>query len=94
MMVVGTFLTVIGWVMLNTSGTGAHSLNSLDSRYAAEMAYINTFLSGSCCGLITFVLKRHIVRGEHKKTPRYDVRSLCNGFLSGIAAVAAGSGVM
>ena len=94
MMVLGTFLTTIGWAMLNASGSGSHSLNSQQSRKAAELAYLNTFLSGSACALISFLLKRHIVRGDHKRTPRYDVRSLCNGFLSGIAAVSAGSGIM
>jgi ammonia channel protein AmtB len=44
--------------------------------------------------MISFLLKRHIVRGDHQKTPRYDIRSLCNGFLSGMAAVSAGSGIM
>jgi Amt family ammonium transporter len=40
------------------------------------------------------MLKRHIVCGDHLKTPRYDVRSLCNGFLAGAAAISAGSGVI
>jgi ammonia channel protein AmtB len=40
------------------------------------------------------MLKRHIVIGDHWLTPRYDIRSLCNGFLSGVVAVAAGSGAM
>jgi Amt family ammonium transporter len=39
-------------------------------------------------------LKRHVVRGDHKRTPRYDIRSLCNGYLSGIAAVSAGAAIM
>lgn len=94
MMVVGTFMTVIGWAMLNSAGAGHHSLNSVDGRYAAELAYLNTFLAGSTCALICFVFKRHVVRGDHKRTPRYDVKSLCNGFLSGVCAVAAGSGNM
>jgi len=93
-MVIGTLITVIGWSMLNASGSGSHSLNSTKARYAAEVGFLNTFLSGSSCGLICFLLKRHIVRGDHKKTPRYDIRSLCNGFLAGVAAVSAGSGAM
>ena len=51
-------------------------------------------MSGCTCGLISFILKRHIVIGDHKFTPRYDIRSLCNGFLSGAAAVSAGAGLM
>ena len=93
-MVVGTFLTVIGWAMLSAAGSGSHSLNSHQARKAAESAYMNTLLSGSACGLICFLLKRHFVCGDHQKTPRYDIRSLCNGFLSGAAAVSAGAGVM
>lgn len=50
-------------------------------------------LSGSICSLVTFVLKRHVVRGDHEKTPRYDVRSLCNGFLAGVAASSVGAGI-
>lgn len=94
MMVIGTFLVIIGWSLLNACGYGKHSLNSVDSRYAAELAFLNTFLAGSFSAFISFVLKRHFVRGDHYKTPRYDIRSLCNGYLAGIAAVTAGAGSM
>ena len=93
-MVLGTFLTIIGFAMLNACGSGNHSINSFRGRYAAEVALMNTFIAGSVCGFICFMLKRHVVIGDHWKTPRYDVRSLCNGFLSGVVAVAAGSGLM
>lgn len=93
-MVIGTVLITIGWAMLNASGAGVHSLNSVGSRYSAEVAFLNTFLSASSSSFVSFLLKRHVVKGDHSKTPRYDVRSLCNGWLSGMAAVAAGSGVM
>lgn len=93
-MVVGTLLVTIGWSMLNGCGTGPHSLNSVGSRYAAEVGFLNTYLAGSASSMVAFLLKRYIVVGDHMKTPRYDVRSLCNGFLSGIAAVSAGSGAM
>jgi len=94
MMVLGTFITVIGWSMLNACGYGSHSLNSVSGRYAAELAFLNTFLSGSFCAFFSFIFKRHLVLGDHRKTQRYDIKSLCNGFLSGVAAVSAGSGVM
>jgi len=94
MMTIGTFLIMIGWAMLNSAGGGSHTLNSVNARYAAEVSFLNTFLAGSSCCLFTLLLKRHIVRGDHKLTPRYDIRSLCNGFLSGIAAVSAGAGIM
>ena len=93
-MVLGTFMTVIGWAMLNTCGTGTHTLNSSDAFYAAEISLINTLISGGVCAFICFLLKRHVVIGDQWKTPRYDIRSLCNGFLSGVCAVSAGAGVM
>lgn len=65
MMVLGTFLIVIGFSMLNASGYGPHSLNSVSGRYAAELAFMNTFLSGSFSALFSFLLKRHIVLGDH-----------------------------
>lgn len=92
-MIIGTFLTVLGFVMLNSCGYGQHSLNSFKARYAAEIGFLNTFIAGSISSFICFMLKRHIVLGDHWKTPRYDIRSLCNGFLSGVTAVAAGSGI-
>ena len=94
MMVIGTFLVIIGWSMLNACGYGYHSLNSVNSRYNAELAFLNTFIAGSFCAFLCFIFKRHLVRGDHYKTPRYDIRSLCNGYLAGIAAVTAGSGAM
>lgn len=93
-MVLGTFLSIIGFSMLNACGSGQHSLNSFEGRYAAEIAFLNTFIAGSASGILCFLLKRHIVYGDHMVTPRYDIRSLCNGILSGIAAVSAGSGAM
>ena len=65
MMVIGTFLVMIGFSILNACGYGNHSLNSEDGRYAAEIAFLNTFISGSFSGFIAFILKRHFVRGDH-----------------------------
>ena len=94
-MVIGTLLVTIGWCLMNAAGTGTtHTLNNYNARYYAANSILNSVLSGSVCGLICFMLKRHIVCGDHMKTPRYDIRSLCNGFLSGVAAVAAGSGIV
>lgn len=80
--------------MLNACGSGQHNVNSVTGRFAAESAFLNTFLSGSFSSMLSFLLKRHIVRGDDAKTPRYDVRSLCNGYLAGVAAVSAGAGTM
>mmetsp|Transcript_21380 Transcript_21380/g.20527 ORF Transcript_21380/g.20527 Transcript_21380/m.20527 type:complete len:179 (+) Transcript_21380:707-1243(+) len=94
-MVIGTFLTMIGWAVMTAAGTGTtHSLNSYAGRYYASNSILNCLLSGATSGLVSFMLKRHIVCGDHMKTPRYDVRSLCNGFLAGMGAVAAGAGLM
>lgn len=65
MMVIGTFIVVIGWSLLNACGYGTHSLNSVAGRYAAELAFLNTFLAGSFSGFISFILKRHVVIGDH-----------------------------
>ena len=65
MMVLGTFIIVLGWSLLNACGSGTHSLNSVSGRYAAELAFLNTFLGGSFSALFSFMLKRHIVRGDH-----------------------------
>jgi ammonia channel protein AmtB len=94
MMILGTFITVIGMSMLNACGSGSHNINSVSGRFAAESAFLNTFLAGSFSSFISILFKRYIVRGDHLKTQRYDVRSLCNGFLAGVAAVSAGSGTM
>jgi len=93
-MVIGTAIISIGLGMLNACGEGNHSLNSVGNRYASEVGFLNTFLSASSSSFMSMLLKRHIVKGDHRKTPRYDVRSLCNGWISGIAAVSAGAGVM
>lgn len=94
MMILGTFITVIGWAMLNACGAGGHNINSVSGRFAAESAFLNTFLSGSFSSFISYLLKRYIVRGDRLKTPKYDIRALCNGYLAGVAAVSAGSGTM
>jgi ammonia channel protein AmtB len=64
-MVLGTFLTIIGFSMLNTCGAGPHSLNSFDGRYSAELSLMNTLISGSCSGMLCFILKRYVVIGDH-----------------------------
>lgn len=94
-MVLGTFITILGWSMLNACGSGSHNINTVTGRFAAETAFLNTFLAGSFSSFWSILLKRYIVRGgENMKTQRYDVRSLCNGYLAGIAAVSAGCATM
>jgi Amt family ammonium transporter len=94
LMILGTFITVIGWAMLNACGSGSHNVNSVSGRFAAESAFLNTYLSGSFSSIFCILLKKHIVRRDKPKTQKYDIRSLCNGFLAGVAAVSAGAGTM
>ena len=94
LLILGTFITVIGWSMLNACGSGSHNITSVSGRFAAESAYLNTYLAGSFSAFVSYLFKRYIVRGDNLKTQKYDVRSLCNGFLAGVAAVSAGSGTM
>lgn len=94
LMILGTFITVIGWAMLNACGSGNHNVNSVSGRFAAESAFLNTLLAGSFSAFISILLKKHVVRGDKRKTQVYDIRSLCNGFLAGVAAVSAGAGTM
>jgi ammonia channel protein AmtB len=65
MMILGTFIIAMGWSLLNAAGYGTHSINSVSGRYAAELAFLNTFIGGSFCAIVSFLLKRHIVYGDH-----------------------------
>lgn len=58
LMILGTFLTVIGWSMLNACGSGSHNINSVSGRFAAESAFLNTFLSGSFSSVFCILLKK------------------------------------
>ena len=94
LMILGTIVTVLGWAMLNACGSGRHNINSVGGRLQSELAYLNTFLSGSFSSVLSFLLKRHIVRKDKLKIQKYDIRALCNGYLAGVAAVSAGCGTM
>lgn len=93
-MCLGTAILAFGWFYLNACGSGYHHINTVSGRYATELAFLNSIVSGGFSSLTSFFLKRHIVKGDHKKTQRYDIKSLCNGYLAGLAAVGAGSGTM
>ena len=67
-MILGTIITVIGWAMLNACGSGQHNINSVNGRFAVESAYLNTLISGSFGAMLSFFLKRHIVKGDQMKT--------------------------
>lgn len=67
LMILGTVVTVLGWAMLNACGSGRHNINSVGGRLQSELAYLNTFLAGSFSSVISFLLKRHIVRKDKLK---------------------------
>lgn len=94
LLILGTFVTSLGWAMLNACGAGKHDITSVSGRFQAETAFLNTMLAGAFSAVISMILKKQIVRGDRKKTPRYDIKALCNGYLAGVAAVSAGSGTM
>ncbi len=64
-MILGTFITVIGWSMLNACGSGPHQINTVGGRYSAEIAFMNTFIAGGFSSFFSFFLKRYIVRGDN-----------------------------
>ena len=57
------------------------------------MGFINPILSGSTCGLLSFLCKKFILR-THVGIFLYDIRSLCNGFLAGVVGMSVGSAGM
>jgi ammonia channel protein AmtB len=93
-MIFGTFTLTICFCMMNTLGLNSQfDLFSQQARYNANFGFINPILSGATSGLISFVLKRYLLRsnvGNHL----FDVKALCNGFLAGVVAVSVGSGGM
>jgi ammonia channel protein AmtB len=58
LMILGTFITVIGWAMLNACGSGAHNMNTVSGRFQAESAFLNTFIAGSFSSIFSFLLKK------------------------------------
>lgn len=69
LMILGTFVTILGWSMLNACGSGSHNINTVTGRFAVETAFLNTFLAGGFSSFWCILLKRYIVRGgEHMKT--------------------------
>ena len=93
-MTVGTLLVVLGICSLGVIGVGTRSsINSDKSRYFSQNSMLNILLGGAASSILCFMLKRHVVRGDQKRTQRYDIKSLCNGFISGSMAVSVGSGV-
>mmetsp|Transcript_43475 Transcript_43475/g.31742 ORF Transcript_43475/g.31742 Transcript_43475/m.31742 type:complete len:255 (-) Transcript_43475:30-794(-) len=93
-MCVGTILVAVAWSMLSASAAGtSHMIPNVRERLYIDRGFLNMFISGSTCSFISFFLKKVIVV-QWKQLPKHDIRSLCNGFLSGMAAVAAGAGYM
>jgi ammonia channel protein AmtB len=58
-MVFGTIILVVGHAILNACGASSFRLSDDDFRYAAELAFMNSFLAASSSGIVAFILKRH-----------------------------------
>lgn len=93
-MISGTFLMVLCICMMNALGLNSQfDLFTQQARYNANFGFINPLLSGSASGLISFLLKKYLMRtnmGNHL----FDMKALCNGFLAGAIGVSVGSGGM
>lgn len=93
-MVIGTFIYTISLCMMNSIGLNSQfDLFTQQSRYNATLGFINPILSGSACGILSYIMKRLLVKynqGNHL----FDIKALCNGFLAGVVAVSIGSGGM
>lgn len=83
--VLGTLVLWLGWVMFN----GGSSLAIVGGAGAdAQRAIINTILSPSAAGIVTFFIK-NCVSGQNLNV-RFDFSGLTNGILSGLVAITAG----
>lgn len=88
MVVFGTLLLWLGWLMFNAGSSGAMVGEDGSAAYeAAERAIMNTILAPSAGGLLTFVIRKHIT-GENKDI-RMDFQALTNGILAGLVCVTA-----
>lgn len=82
--VLGTLILWLGWVMFN----GGSSLAIVgDDGMAAQRAIINTILSPSAAGIVTFFIKNK-VSGQNLHV-RFDFSGLTNGILAGLVAITA-----
>jgi Amt family ammonium transporter len=48
--------------------------------------FINTLLSSASAGIISFIIKPHIM-GTYSRTSKYDVCAICNGIMAGLLAI-------
>lgn len=92
-MVLGTLILIPCWAMLNAVGASTLTMGLASTRHASELGFMNTFISAAPSGLICFGLKRWAIR-ENKRIHRYDVKSLANGMIAGMAAISASAGVV
>lgn len=92
-MILGTFSLTLCFCMMNAIGLNQFDLFTEQTRYNANFGFINPIISGSASGLLNYVLKKRVIT-SHVANHLYDIRSLCNGFLAGVAGVSVGSGGM
>jgi Amt family ammonium transporter len=88
MVVLGTFLLWLGWVMFNGGSSGGIvGEDGSKTHLSAELAIMNTILAPAAGGLFTFLTRKHIT-GENRDI-RLDFQALTNGMLAGLVAVTA-----
>jgi ammonia channel protein AmtB len=92
-MIMGTFTVTLCFCMMNAVGLNQFDLFTEQTRYNASFGFINPILAGSTSGILNYFLKKKVFT-SHVANHLYDIRSLCNGFLAGVAGVAVGSGGM
>eukprot|EP00397_Hematodinium_sp_SG-2012_P013978 GEMP01014203.1.p1 GENE.GEMP01014203.1~~GEMP01014203.1.p1 ORF type:complete len:673 (+),score=150.31 GEMP01014203.1:249-2267(+) len=84
LVVLGTFILWFGWYGFNPGSTLGMS-DGLTAMTAA-LAAVNTTISATTCGLVSFIIEIIQTRGK------YDVSVLCNGILAGLVSVTASCG--
>lgn len=81
--VFGTLILWLGWLLFN-GGSSAGITG--DNGKSAQIAIVNTILSPSAGGIVTFFIKDCIVGGSNV---RMDFQALTNGILAGLVSITA-----
>ena len=92
-MIMGTFTLTLCFCTMNAIGLNQFDLFTEQTRYNASFGFINPIIAGSISGILNYFLKKRVFT-SHVANHLYDIRSLCNGFLAGVAGVSVGSGGM
>lgn len=81
--VLGTLILWVGWLLFN----GGSSFGSVgDAGLAASRAMMNTIISPSAAGLVTFAIEQKLGGNQNI---RYNFSALTNGILAGLVSITA-----